>query len=195
MYRGLVLLLALPLLGCMADQQQQLAKCISEAEQEYNEGTWVLDDTRQKYVWLCMAANGYRLNRLQNACSADLPATEAMLYGQCYQPIGKTSAWLQRLEATFSHPAKKSKAQINRPRRRRKGPDAFEIGVRPRVVSEPGGSVRGARAVPARSVRWSNLASRHPTSCSSCARRGRRLRRRHCDAPGVPTRSRCCHPG
>ena len=107
MHRGLVLLLALPLSGCMTDQQQRLAKCISEAEQEYKDGTWVLDDLRQKYVWLCMAANGYRFNRLQSTCAADMPATEAVLYAQCYQPIGKASSWLQRLEVAFNRPAKK----------------------------------------------------------------------------------------
>jgi len=68
MKQFLILLLTLPLMGCYADQQQQLGRCIFDAENIHPDSTWLSDDARQNYTWLCMAANGFRLNRLQNTC-------------------------------------------------------------------------------------------------------------------------------
>ena len=99
MKRCLVLVLALPLMSCAADQQQQLAKCVFEAEQEYQSETWLYDESRQSFVWLCMAANGYRLNRQHEICSrAFTPTGNAVLYAQCYEPIGTTARLIYSFE-------------------------------------------------------------------------------------------------
>ena len=102
MKRCLILLLALPLMGCFADQQQQLAKCIAEAELEHENETWLIADARQTYVWLCMAAYGYRLNRQQSICHHTIPPMgDAALYAQCYQPGGRFSLLIHKLEIKF----------------------------------------------------------------------------------------------
>jgi hypothetical protein len=98
---SLVLLLALPLLGCVADQQRQLADCISDAEREYPEDTWVFDDAR-RYVWLCMAAYGYRLSVRQPACVSVSGGSDAVLYAQCYRPVALASSVLHKFETAFT---------------------------------------------------------------------------------------------
>lgn len=115
MTRGLALLVVLSLLGCMADQRQQLAECISEAEREYPKSTWVSENVRQQYVWLCMAAYGYRLSPLQARCAVPLSG-DAALYAQCYEPAGKVAASLQKLEAAFRRsPKNETRASGSRP--------------------------------------------------------------------------------
>jgi hypothetical protein len=99
MKRCLILLFAFSLAGCNSgQQQQQLARCASDAESVYPDGTWLAGDDRQSYVWLCMAAHGYQLNRGQGACAASNPTPDVALYAQCYQPSAKTSALLYRME-------------------------------------------------------------------------------------------------
>jgi hypothetical protein len=88
-------------MGCLSDQQQQLAKCTSDSETRHPYETWLADDARQRYVWLCMAANGYRLNRDQNACAPSVPISEVVIYAQCYQPIPMISRLAHKLETTF----------------------------------------------------------------------------------------------
>jgi len=115
MTRALVLLLALPLVGCMADQRKQLAKCISDAEREYPRTNWVDEGARQQYVWLCMAAHGYSLSPQQKICS-ESPDGDLVLYAQCYEPARRTPALLQKLEIALSRsPIKKTRASGPRP--------------------------------------------------------------------------------
>src|SRR5262249_36592664 len=102
MKRCLIFLLALPLLGCVADQQRHLAGCISEAEREYPQDAWLMTETRQSFVWFCMAAHGYRRGRQQAACSEVLlPTDTAVLYAQCYRPTGRLSLLSYRIETAF----------------------------------------------------------------------------------------------
>ena len=102
MKRCLALLLALPLMGCFADQQQQLAKCIADAELEHENETWLVQGSRQQYVWLCMAASGYRINHRQDACGKTLsPMADTPLYAQCYEPIARFSLLIHKLETRF----------------------------------------------------------------------------------------------
>src|SRR5262245_51682497 len=108
MKRCLVLLLALPLTGCFADQQQQLAKCIAEAELEHENETWLTHNARQNYVWLCMAVNGYRLNGRQENCRQTIwPMGDAALYAQCYEPIGRFSGLIHKLETKIGRTSNK----------------------------------------------------------------------------------------
>src|SRR5262245_1857078 len=96
---GLVVLAALPLLGCLADLRQQLAKCISDAEREHRSETWLVENAGQNYVWLCMAAHGYRLNGRQSNCPQPvLPITDAVLYAECYEPTARMSRLIQKVE-------------------------------------------------------------------------------------------------
>jgi hypothetical protein len=116
MTRALVLSLALPLLGCVADQRQHLAKCISDAEREYPASIWVGEGARQQYVWLCMAAYGYRLNPRQMTCSGIPSNGDPVLYAQCYEPTKRISAFLQNLELALSRaPIKETRANGPRP--------------------------------------------------------------------------------
>jgi hypothetical protein len=103
MKRYLILLIALLLAGCDADQKQvQLARCVYDAETSYPSATWLLGDTRQSYVWLCMAAHGYTLNRGQDTCVGKFSlANDAVLYAQCYEPSAKFSSLLYQLEKTL----------------------------------------------------------------------------------------------
>jgi hypothetical protein len=102
MRRCLILLLALPLTGCFADQQLQLGRCMVDAESKYPNATWWVGGERQNYVWLCMAANGYELNRWQKSCRALIsPTPDTVLYPQCYQPVGKFVSLLYKLEVAL----------------------------------------------------------------------------------------------
>jgi hypothetical protein len=108
MKRCLVLLLALPLIGCYADQQQQLGRCIFDAGNKYPQGTWLPGRERQSFVWLCMAANGYQLNRLRDVCSRSLmPMDNAVLFAQCYEPIGKFAFLIHKFELALRRPLSK----------------------------------------------------------------------------------------
>ncbi len=101
MKRWLILLLAIPLVGCGAaqQQQQQLAGCIFEAENNYPGATWLAGDDRQRYVWLCMSAHGYILNRTQKSCTGKISSTlEAALYVQCYEPRTRFTFLLYKLD-------------------------------------------------------------------------------------------------
>lgn len=103
MKRYLILLIALPLIGCGVDRpQEQLARCVYDAQTSYPTATWLLGDARQNYVWLCMAAHGYTLNRAQNACAEkSSPVADAALYAQCYEPRARLSSMVNRFENTF----------------------------------------------------------------------------------------------
>jgi hypothetical protein len=105
MTRLLVLWLAFVLAGCDSGRrqeqlgQEQLAKCVFDAETDYPDTTWLAGDARQSYVWLCMAAHGYILNRGQQACARAIPAeADAVLYVQCYEPSGRLPAAFYRME-------------------------------------------------------------------------------------------------
>ena len=99
MKRYVFLLIALPLAGCHAGQQeQQLAKCVFDAESNNPAETWLAGGERQTYVWLCMAAHGYTLNRGQGACERSAYAPDAALYAQCYEPRARASALLYKME-------------------------------------------------------------------------------------------------
>ena len=100
MKRYLILLIALPLAGCYADRkQEQLARCVYDAETSYPNATWLLGDARQSYVWLCMAAQGYTLSRARNTCTGNYSlASDAVLYAQCYQPSAKFPSLVYKFE-------------------------------------------------------------------------------------------------
>ena len=98
----MILLLALPLVGCDAGQQlqQHLAQCLFDAESNYPRATWLAGDERQSYVSFCMAAHGYTLNRTQRSCAEKIyRAPEAALYVQCYEPSARLSLLLHKLKA------------------------------------------------------------------------------------------------
>lgn len=100
----------------MADQRQQLASCISDAEREYPRNNWVEEGARQQYVWLCMAAYGYRLSPKQKLCSEIPSYGELALYAQCYEPTKGVTALLQKLEVGMSRShIKETRASSPRP--------------------------------------------------------------------------------
>jgi hypothetical protein len=109
MKRYLIFLIAWPLAGCdvnstNADQknatqkQVQLARCVYEAETSYSSATWLPGDARQSYVWLCMAAQGYALNRGRTCEAKATPAADAALYAQCYEPNSKSFSQFSKLK-------------------------------------------------------------------------------------------------
>ncbi|HTS40398.1 MAG TPA: hypothetical protein VMH84_07650 [Xanthobacteraceae bacterium] len=94
MKRYAYLLIALPMIGQAAaqqpQQQQQLARCVFGAESDYPDSVWPAGD-RQTYVWLCMAAHGYKLSRMKNGCMGSVSGADAVLYAQCYEPNAPAS--------------------------------------------------------------------------------------------------------
>ena len=101
MKRWLIFLLILPLLGCQPGQQeQQLARCVLDAETRYPDSIWRYEDERQSYVWLCMSVAGYVLNPKLSGCVKKIsPSQEAPLFVECYEPRERMSYvryWLGR---------------------------------------------------------------------------------------------------
>jgi hypothetical protein len=69
MKRGVVLvLLSLPLAGCLADQKQQIAACKLEATRLYPNEVPPLSDKLNTYVRTCMEAHGYEYDAVQKKC-------------------------------------------------------------------------------------------------------------------------------
>jgi hypothetical protein len=84
---GTVVLL-LPLGGCVADQQQQVASCKIDAMRLYPDKSPFVSYTIEEYVTRCMETHGYKYYPTPHACVA-LSRDD----GRCYVP----TSWLGRL--------------------------------------------------------------------------------------------------
>jgi hypothetical protein len=91
--KGLVLLsLALPLAGCMENQERQLAACKLESMRLYEEPQ-IIDAFHalpyNKYIVTCMAAKGYGMAVRNKKCVTGINFAVQV---DCYTPPG----WLER---------------------------------------------------------------------------------------------------
>jgi hypothetical protein len=85
----LALLLALPLVGCYADQKQQVAACKLEAMRLYPGREPMVSENIGDYIRTCMGAHAYELNVLQSSCFV----TDDFKYDPgCYAP----ASWVAR---------------------------------------------------------------------------------------------------
>ena len=85
-------LLAFPLAGCFAGQQQKVAACKLEAMRLYPDK----DDRRNDvfdYTVTCMKAHGFEYDTEQPKCSISMGSYYTAADPHCYIPIG----WVQRL--------------------------------------------------------------------------------------------------
>jgi hypothetical protein len=92
MKRGVILvLLSLPLAGCLADQKQQIAACKLEATRLYPNEVPPLSDKLNTYVRTCMEAHGYEYDAVQKKCEEGYMGMGTDAY--CYVP----ASWFGRL--------------------------------------------------------------------------------------------------
>src|SRR6266540_6985005 len=90
-----VILLALPLCACVADQKKQLTTCELEATQLYPSQIDRVLGRQGSQVHKCMASKGYELTAAHRDC-----VPSPFLYSQvrCYQPMGRVERVLQEIE-------------------------------------------------------------------------------------------------
>ena len=100
MRRGVVLLVAIVLGGCLPDQAKDVATCQTEADRFYQSYRAVdVDDPRSHYIIACMAAKGYDFIISPADCNSQHPlASQAA----CYAP----NSWLAVFIDQFRPPLK-----------------------------------------------------------------------------------------
>jgi hypothetical protein len=97
MNRALIPLIALPLSGCFADQEQLVASCESEATQTYPRERLSTSAYIGDYMQACMQAHGYYWSLADKRCQVT-STVERNPY--CYAPDN----WLNRLLYVLEEP-------------------------------------------------------------------------------------------
>lgn len=95
MRRFAVILLALPLCGCFADQKKQTAACEFEAVRTYPNDDRFSSARTARLIVVCMGAHGYEP---QSNCETP-PIIAASPY--CYVPMGWLDRMIYRIESHF----------------------------------------------------------------------------------------------
>jgi hypothetical protein len=96
------LLLALPLSGCLSDQEQHLAQCrssVSRAQKPLGPSTAFSDEIVQ--IETCMRTAGYEPDRTDEQCLR-LGEIAATLTGRCYQPTNLVGWLARKIEIAWS---------------------------------------------------------------------------------------------
>jgi len=90
MNRAFIILIALSLSGCFADQEQLVASCEFDALQNYPREHLATGAHIGDYIQSCMKANGYDWNLTDKRCQVN---TTVERNPYCYTP----NNWLDRL--------------------------------------------------------------------------------------------------
>ena len=93
---AIAIILLLPLGGCFADQEQQLASCKLEALRTYpNEPDVILDAKIEDYMATCMETHGYKFSFAPSACK--VATTSFKREPHCYVPTSLIGRLIYRL--------------------------------------------------------------------------------------------------
>jgi hypothetical protein len=90
---AVAIVLLLPLGGCFADQQQQLASCKVDAMRLYPDKSPFISYTIEEYVTRCMEMHGYNYSSSLSACVA--PTKDDP---RCWAPTSWIGRLIYRLE-------------------------------------------------------------------------------------------------
>ena len=97
LWRAIAIVLLLPLGGCFADQEQQLASCKLEALRTYpNEPDVILDAKIEDYMATCMETHGYKFSFAPSACK--VTTTSFKRESHCYVPTSLIGRLIDRLK-------------------------------------------------------------------------------------------------
>src|SRR4029077_15353835 len=90
---AIAIVLLLPLGGCFADQQQQLASCKVDARRLYPNESLFNSYTIEEYVTTCMEMHGYNYSPSLSACVAPTKNDP-----RCWAPTSLFGRLIYRLE-------------------------------------------------------------------------------------------------
>ncbi len=90
-----LLLLTIPLGGCLAGQKQQVARCSMEGQRVFTQGDHPGVNDGGEYITLCMKTAGYEFSDQDPDCQGGILAAENP---SCYVPADVVSRYVLEAE-------------------------------------------------------------------------------------------------